>query len=514
MSKVEKKLFPISLTIGVFFLAADEHVLFYVIFVMKLIGIFHYRRSPDSPSEKNEMAVRVEYSRHDQPPSPMYGTEEHFVSSTPIGLGAGPSFERMTPSPATSAPSPSSSHISKLALPLHGSSLGAGGVTSFNIGGGAVVTSPIMFSPKSTVNSRVLDCGKVTSSNIVSREAPVSSGSILHPAMSSLEYHSPYEKARINGIIPEIIRGGEILHKNDPKGVSRTHNSTTNTVILGEAGGFKTMLWMGDKPRESLNSPSPHSGMSSDIRATVDGMLSLGRSSSVSSPKVSAQQQLQPFFDPAVTQADDVRNLLKPSTSPPNFRLNKHPTSPIQVRDDLEDCRVKKVYSDLPRPGLLNMERLWQGDKSQLPHSALNAVTSMTVSNKMDICGEHPSSPGRSQQFHHENDEESLVCMICSDNATGLHYGIITCEGCKGFFKRTVQNKRVYNCVADGDCQIDKQQRNRCQFCRFQKCLNQGMVLAAVREDRMPGGRNSGAVYNLYKVFYYPNSSLILSTLC
>lgn len=28
------------------------------------------------------------------------------------------------------------------------------------------------------------------------------------------------------------------------------------------------------------------------------------------------------------------------------------------------------------------------------------------------------------------------------------------------------------------------------------------MVLQAVREDRMPGGRNSGAVYNLYKVKY------------
>lgn len=94
------------------------------------------------------------------------------------------------------------------------------------------------------------------------------------------------------------------------------------------------------------------------------------------------------------------------------------------------------------------------------------------------------------------------ICMICEDKATGLHYGIITCEGCKGFFKRTVQNKRVYTCVAEGKCVITKQQRNRCQYCRFQKCLRQGMVLAAVREDRMPGGRNSGAVYNLYKVKY------------
>ncbi|XP_054157039.1 nuclear hormone receptor family member nhr-91-like [Oppia nitens] len=97
---------------------------------------------------------------------------------------------------------------------------------------------------------------------------------------------------------------------------------------------------------------------------------------------------------------------------------------------------------------------------------------------------------------------QPMICMICEDRATGLHYGIITCEGCKGFFKRTVQNKRVYTCVADGQCVITKQQRNRCQYCRFQKCLRQGMVLAAVREDRMPGGRNSGAVYNLYKVKY------------
>ena len=71
---------------------------------------------------------------------------------------------------------------------------------------------------------------------------------------------------------------------------------------------------------------------------------------------------------------------------------------------------------------------------------------------------------------------------------------------CKGFFKRTVQNRRVYTCVADGACEITKAQRNRCQYCRFKKCLEQGMVLQAVREDRMPGGRNSGAVYNLYKV--------------
>ncbi|WKY17205.1 hypothetical protein Q1695_001655 [Nippostrongylus brasiliensis] len=94
-------------------------------------------------------------------------------------------------------------------------------------------------------------------------------------------------------------------------------------------------------------------------------------------------------------------------------------------------------------------------------------------------------------------------CAVCNDRSSGLHYGIYTCEGCKGFFKRTVQNKRLYSCVGSGGgCPMTKEHRNRCQFCRFQKCLQQGMVLEAVREDRMPGGRNGSAIYSLYKMRY------------
>uniref|UniRef100_A0A9J2Q046 Nuclear receptor domain-containing protein n=1 Tax=Ascaris lumbricoides TaxID=6252 RepID=A0A9J2Q046_ASCLU len=100
-------------------------------------------------------------------------------------------------------------------------------------------------------------------------------------------------------------------------------------------------------------------------------------------------------------------------------------------------------------------------------------------------------------------DDDPLLCSICGDKSSGLHYGIYTCEGCKGFFKRTVQNKRVYTCVSGtASCPMTKEQRNRCQYCRFQKCLQQGMVLEAVREDRMPGGRNGSAIYNLYKLKY------------
>ena len=46
-----------------------------------------------------------------------------------------------------------------------------------------------------------------------------------------------------------------------------------------------------------------------------------------------------------------------------------------------------------------------------------------------------------------------------------------------GFFKRTVQNNKVYQCIENKDCRIDKSQRKRCPYCRFQKCLSVGMKL-------------------------------------
>lgn len=96
-------------------------------------------------------------------------------------------------------------------------------------------------------------------------------------------------------------------------------------------------------------------------------------------------------------------------------------------------------------------------------------------------------------------DNQPTACVICGDKATGHHYGVTSCEGCKGFFKRTVQNKKNYTCRnLSKDCPIDKRHRNRCQYCRFQKCIAAGMLKEAVREDRTPGGKHKNA--NLLKI--------------
>ncbi|XP_051921848.1 retinoic acid receptor beta-like isoform X3 [Hippocampus zosterae] len=75
-------------------------------------------------------------------------------------------------------------------------------------------------------------------------------------------------------------------------------------------------------------------------------------------------------------------------------------------------------------------------------------------------------------------------CFICQDKSSGYHYGVSACEGCKGFFRRSVQKKMSYTCQRDRKCVITKVTRNTCQYCRLHKCLAVGMSQQSVRNDR------------------------------
>uniref|UniRef100_A0A4W5PD39 Nuclear receptor subfamily 1, group D, member 4a n=1 Tax=Hucho hucho TaxID=62062 RepID=A0A4W5PD39_9TELE len=80
-----------------------------------------------------------------------------------------------------------------------------------------------------------------------------------------------------------------------------------------------------------------------------------------------------------------------------------------------------------------------------------------------------------------------LLCTVCGDIASGFHYGVHACEGCKGFFRRSIQQNINYKmCVKNENCLIMRMNRNRCQHCRFKKCLSVGMSRDAVRFGRIP----------------------------
>lgn len=234
------------------------------------------------------------------------------------------------------------------------------------------------------------------------------------------------------------------------------------SVVFSKSGGVRTMVWSpspGQSPRDS-----PHSfGMPDTTRRSTDsehemqavkGLIELGQSANNMPPQRSPQPpgSFNPYHQESF-----------PPGSRPVF-----PSNYSNVPTDLSS-KMRPVPTITPKSEQrhhVDMAELWKGNIGQLPPQA------------QPVGGFFNQNNGEPTNRMMDEDDQPMICMICDDKATGLHYGIITCEGCKGFFKRTVQSKKVYTCVADGNCEINKAHRNRCQYCRFQKCLDQGMVLA------------------------------------
>ncbi|XP_044278602.1 estrogen receptor isoform X2 [Varanus komodoensis] len=101
---------------------------------------------------------------------------------------------------------------------------------------------------------------------------------------------------------------------------------------------------------------------------------------------------------------------------------------------------------------------------------------------------ERMSSTTEKTNVSMESSKETRYCAVCNDYASGYHYGVWSCEGCKAFFKRSIQGHNDYMCPATNQCTIDKNRRKSCQACRLRKCYEVGMMKGGIRKDRR-GGR-------------------------
>ncbi|NXC03697.1 VDR protein, partial [Orthonyx spaldingii] len=75
------------------------------------------------------------------------------------------------------------------------------------------------------------------------------------------------------------------------------------------------------------------------------------------------------------------------------------------------------------------------------------------------------------------------ICGVCGDRATGFHFNAMTCEGCKGFFRRSMKRKAMFTCPFNGDCRITKDNRRHCQACRLKRCVDIGMMKEFILTD-------------------------------
>ncbi|XP_061595446.1 glucocorticoid receptor-like isoform X2 [Cololabis saira] len=156
----------------------------------------------------------------------------------------------------------------------------------------------------------------------------------------------------------------------------------------------------------------------------------------------------------------------------------------------LPDQKPFGMYSNLPPVG----ER-WMGGKrfgessglqggaDGLPSAPALPNFPVSYSSSSPRTGETSSpalpNPSKSSGQTHK------ICLVCSDEASGCHYGVVTCGSCKVFFKRAVEGQHNYLCAGRNDCIIDKIRRKNCPACRFRKCLQAGMNLEARKNKKL-----------------------------
>lgn len=91
-------------------------------------------------------------------------------------------------------------------------------------------------------------------------------------------------------------------------------------------------------------------------------------------------------------------------------------------------------------------------------------------------------------------------CRICGKVASGIHYGVNSCEACKGFFRRYLKRKEPFHCTKGGHCVIDQSLAgSMCPGCRLQKCFSLGMSKEGIRQGRYTLQERTNAIIEMKK---------------
>ncbi|XP_037236316.1 hepatocyte nuclear factor 4-gamma isoform X4 [Falco naumanni] len=126
---------------------------------------------------------------------------------------------------------------------------------------------------------------------------------------------------------------------------------------------------------------------------------------------------------------------------------------------------------------ILDMEMANYSEVLDPTYTALEFETMQILYNGND-------SSGEAVNMSAADNGVSSLCAICGDRATGKHYGASSCDGCKGFFRRSIRKNHVYTCRFNRQCIVDKDKRNQCRYCRLKKCFRAGMKKEAVQNER------------------------------
>ncbi|KAB7500553.1 Protein ultraspiracle, partial [Armadillidium nasatum] len=81
-------------------------------------------------------------------------------------------------------------------------------------------------------------------------------------------------------------------------------------------------------------------------------------------------------------------------------------------------------------------------------HSVIVSTTSVAALHGEPMNEDDPQTDTHDMANHLllSSGSGTQICRICGDRATGKHYGAYSCDGCKGFFRRSVRKAQNYSC--------------------------------------------------------------------
>ncbi|XP_071372458.1 progesterone receptor isoform X1 [Centroberyx affinis] len=271
--------------------------------------------------------------------------------------------------------------------------------------------------------------------------------------------------------------------------VPRANEATLESVRFSLTAGACKLIKDEKEPSVIMDTPCPSFDLSSEIPA-LDAcfdtdrkqQLGLGDGESMSfTPTAAAPQaalETSPNFLLELNQPEQLATPPQPRTdsrcglsgkAPISFdaMTNTHASQQLMVyKREVPRWPMQTFPSEPPywcqSPGV---------SEDPFTHSAYEGIQTSALSQR----NTYTAFPGMPPQRQ---------CMICGDEASGCHYGVLTCGSCKVFFKRAVEGHHSYLCAGRNDCIVDKIRRKNCPACRLRKCYQAGMMLGGRKLKR------------------------------
>ncbi|KAI1903038.1 hypothetical protein AGOR_G00023080 [Albula goreensis] len=174
-----------------------------------------------------------------------------------------------------------------------------------------------------------------------------------------------------------------------------------------------------------------------------------------------------------------------------HYGVNSSPTMGLQQQDQKP---VFGLYPPLPLAGEGWSRAKGYGDTTEMQRGNELMPASQSFPTSYTSPAPRPEASVSTSVGPTKSGPAHKICLVCSDEASGCHYGVLTCGSCKVFFKRAVEGWRArqntdgqhnYLCAGRNDCIIDKIRRKNCPACRFRKCLQAGMNLEARKTKKL-----------------------------